>query len=143
MLVVAWLAMAKQQDEQMLKELATAAEGLLFMSETDAPFAPVHWSWQGELTPDAVRRLSGHKEATPVEVVSADDFFRVAVSEPDWKGADELATARRYQSLLRLLHERLTDVRAYRVGQIALDVYIVGRAPGGDWLGLSTRVVET
>jgi hypothetical protein len=135
--------MATDSDEQILKALQAAADGLLFMSETDAPFAPVRWETQGELTPDAVRQLTRHDEPTPVEVVSADDFFRAAVAEPDWKGADELATARRFQALLRLLHEKLADLRAYRVGQIELDVYVVGRAPSGNWLGLSTRVVET
>ncbi|HEX8071334.1 MAG TPA: nuclease A inhibitor family protein [Pyrinomonadaceae bacterium] len=135
--------MATDSDEQILKALKAAAKGLLFMSETDAPFAPVSWSHEGELTPDAVRELTKHDAATPVEVVSADDFFRAAVSEPDWKGPEELATARRFQTLLRLLHEKLADPRAYRVGKIELDVYVVGRAPSGKWLGLSTRVVET
>jgi hypothetical protein len=65
------------------------------------------------------------------------------VSEPDWKGAEELAIARRYQALLRLLKENLNDLKVYRVGRINIAVYIIGRSKAGNWLGISTRVVET
>ena len=130
-------------DEQILAELADGAAGLLFMSETDAPFAPVRWTWPGELTPAAVRQLAGHDEGAPVEVMSVDDFFRTATAETEWKNTAALATARRYQALVRVLHEHLSDLRVYRIGRINMPVFIIGHAPSGNWLGLSTRVVET
>jgi hypothetical protein len=71
------------------------------------------------------------------------DFFRVAAGEQEWKGEEELALAKRYQSLVRLLEENLKDVRVYRVGAINIGVYVVGRSDEGNWLGVSTRVVET
>ncbi len=130
-------------DEQLLTELTQAAAGLLFMSETDAPFTPVQWPGDAELTPAGLCRLTGHDATTPVETVRLEDFFRAAASEPEWKHAEQLTTARRYQALLQWLGTNLADVRVYRVGQVNIDVYIMGRSANGAWLGLSTRVVET
>ncbi len=65
------------------------------------------------------------------------------MSEPEWKPEQERAIARRFQALLRLLKENLDDLKVYRVGTINIAVYIVGRTVTGNWVGLSTRVVET
>ena len=132
-----------KSDEQILTELARAADGLLYMSETDAPFAPVSWAGNDELTPEVVRRHCDVAENVPVEMQSIDDLFRVAVAEPEWKGAAQLATARRFQTLVQLLRDNLTDLRVFRLGRINMDVYVVGRAPSGNWLGLRTQIVET
>ena len=131
------------EDERLEHELNDAARGLLFMSESDYPLEVVRWRNVSEVTPEYLRALAGEDSSAPVEAESAEEFFRAAASEPEWKGAAEISTARRYQKLLRLLDERLEGVKAYRVGTVNAAVYVVGRSPGGDWLGVSTRVVET
>jgi len=130
-------------DEQLLTELAQATDGLLFMSESDYPFEPVRWSTQTELTPEAVRRLTGQDERAPIETQSVNDLFHAAAAEAAWKNAQQLALARRYQALIGWLQDNLTAVRVYRIGRIQIDVYIVGRSAAGSWLGLQTRVIET
>ncbi len=132
-----------KSDAQLLTELAQAAAGLLFMSETDAPFTPVQWPGDVELTPEDVCRLTGHDATTPVETMRLEDFFHAAAAETDWKNTEQLATARRYQALVQWLQTNLANVRVYRVGRISMDVYVIGRSAHGSWLGLSTRVVET
>jgi hypothetical protein len=129
-------------DEQLLEELERATEGLLFMSESDYPFQTVLWRGRAEVTSEYLRELTGQDNA-PVEVVSVDDFFRAAASEPDWKGEQELALAKRYQALVRLLKEHLHDMKVYRVGGSDKAVYIVGRNSAENFVGISTRVVET
>ena len=128
-------------DEQLVEELKAASSGLLLMSESDFPFEVVRWN--AEPTPELLRGLTGHEASAPVEEQSVADFFRASVSEPDWKGEAELATARRFQTLVRLLEENLTGVKVLRVGTVNMPVYVVGRTASGSWLGLSTRVVET
>jgi hypothetical protein len=131
------------RDEEMLEKLEQATEGLLFMSEVDNPFEIVNWGGMDEIAFDYLRRQAGTAPDAPVQIVSPEKFFAVAMSEPKWKGEQELATARRYQALIRLLKENLDDLKVYRVGTINIAVYIVGRAATGNWVGLSTRVVET
>jgi hypothetical protein len=96
-----------------------------------------------EPTPEFLRGLEGSAADASVETRTAAEFFRVAASEPDWKGAGELATARRFQTLQRLLEENLTDLKVFRVGAVNIPVYVAGRSASGSWLGVSTRVVET
>jgi hypothetical protein len=130
-------------DEQLADELREATRGLLFMSESDYPFELVRWEGVDELTHDFLRGLTGQDSSTPVETRTAAEFFRAAADTPQWKSEAELATARRYQSLLRLLEENLPGLKVYRVGSVNMPVYVVGRGPSGGWLGVSTRVVET
>lgn len=132
-----------KSDEEILQKLEQATVGLLFMSEADYPFEIVRWSALNEIDFDYLRRQAGAAPAAPVQVVSPEKFFGMAVSEPQWKGEQELLIARRYQALLRLLKENLLNLKVYRVGEINIAVYIVGKAASGDWVGLSTRVVET
>ena len=129
-------------DEQLLEELREATRDLTFMSESDYPFEVFGWD-VAEPTEDFLRGLTGEAADAPVETRTAADFFRVAASEAEWKNAEQLAVARRFQSLLRLLQDNLQDLRAYRVGSINIPVYLAGRAASGHWLGVSTRVVET
>lgn len=130
-------------DEQLRSELAQATAGLLFMSEADYPFQVIGWESPAEINLPYLRDLAGRDANAAVAVGSIEDFFRAAVSEPAWKGERELAEARRYQALVRLLRENLDDLKVYRVGTIDIIVFIVGRSKTGAWVGLSTRVIET
>ena len=130
-------------DEQLLEEIGRAGEGLLFMSEADYPFETVRLEGPGEVSPRRLRELAGAGEGAAVVTQGLDEFFRAATAEPDWKGERERAEARRYQALVRLLKENLGDLRVYRVGEINIPVYVLGRSASGNWLGLRTRVVET
>jgi hypothetical protein len=132
-----------KSDEEIIEELKRMTDGLLFMSESDYPFEIVYREGRTEMSPEYLRELSGQPADSPVEAQSVDDLFRAAVSEPDWKGPAELAVAKRYQALLRLLKENLGELKVYRVGKINIPVYIIGRSKTGNWLGISTRVVET
>jgi hypothetical protein len=130
-------------DEQIIDELKRMTEGLLFMSEADYPFEIVYLKGEDEPSPRHLRERAGMAADAPVETRSIDKFFRAATSEPEWKQEKELTTARRYQSLVRLLKEHLTDLQVFTVGEINMPVYILGKSSEGSWLGLSTRVVET
>lgn len=130
-------------NEQLMAELRAAVEGLLLMSETDHPLEVVCWDGAQAITPEFLRREAGKGEDAPVEEVGAADVFRAAASEPEWKGAEELRTARRFQALVRLLEENLQGLTAYRVGEIDIRVFVVGRDREGNWLGVTTRLVET
>jgi hypothetical protein len=132
-----------KSDEEVLQMLEQATEGLLFMSESDYPFKIVNWGGISKITFDYLLRQAGAASDAPIQLVSPEKFFGMAMSEPEWKGEQELAIAKRYQALLRLLQENLDDLKVYRVGEINIPVYIVGRNKTGNWLGISTRVVET
>lgn len=132
-----------KSDGQLCEELREATRGLLFMSESDYPFEVVRWEGIEEVSPEHLRKVAGEDMTAPVEERTIADFFRVAAGEQEWEGEAELALAKRYQYLVRLLEENLKGVKVYRVGRINIGVYVVGRSEEGNWLGVSTRVVET
>jgi hypothetical protein len=131
-----------KSDEQLVEELKETTRGLTFMSESDYPLEVFAWGG-AEPTREFLRGVARADSSAAVETRGAREFFRPAASEPEWKGDTELAVARRFQSLLRLLETSLTDLKVYRVGAIDIAVYVAGRAPSGNYLGVSTRVVET
>jgi hypothetical protein len=121
-----------QADVDRLKE---AAKGILYPSETDAPFEVVHWGKDAEvLDDDRVRQLSGRGGKEPVESDDFDEFFSPLVD------GEASAAARR---LVDVLRETLADIRVYRLGRISIDAFIVGRTKDGDLAGLKTKLVET
>ncbi|MEG4343625.1 nuclease A inhibitor family protein [Microcoleus sp. A003_D6] len=124
-------------------QLKQAAEGLLFLSETDAPFEVVRWQAQGELTPAILLQLTEHPPDAPVELRTVDEFFAIATAEEDWHDAEERETVQRFRQLVSILKQNLSQLQVYRVGDRSIDAYIVGVTPGGEWAGLATKLVET
>ena len=124
-------------------QLQKASEGLLFLSETDAPFAVITWPTQGELNQVKLLQLTNHPPDAPVKVVTVDDFFAIATLEEDWHDEEEREIVKRFQHLVSVLKQNLSNIQVYRVGSIEIDAYIVGVTPSGNWMGLSTQLVET
>lgn len=124
-------------------QLKQASEGLLFPSETDAPFEVINWQVQGELTPTKLLQLTEHPPDAPVEMLAVDDFFAIATQEEDWHDEEERETVKGFQNLASVLKQNLSNIQVFRVGSIEIDAYIVGVTPSGDWMGLSTQLVET
>jgi hypothetical protein len=136
------MAMQKPKSE-VVQTLKKASEGLLFPSETDAPFEPVEWPGEtGKPEKARVLELAGQPANAPVKVKSLDAFFKDATTEQAWHDEQEKSEVEQFKQLARTLKASLADVKVFQVGRGESDVYIVGRADSG-WAGLKTRVVET
>lgn len=122
--------MNKQALMPLLKKVCA---GLLFRSETDAELEPFFWTDGAELTEDRLLELTGSEEGTPVKTMDLAGFFR-AVSK---------AHRPEFDALAKMLHEHLSGIKVYKVGEVEMDVYIVGKTADGHWAGVKTEVVET
>src|SRR5689334_22865738 len=117
--------------------IQTASAGLEYPSEADAPFDLVRWDpAAGDPSPATIAALAGgkgKKKARPVEQVSPGEFFAALAETDDAIG---------FQTLEQALRKSLSDLRVYRVGGSArVDIYVLGRATSGEWLGLHTTSV--
>jgi hypothetical protein len=128
-----------------LEKLTQASTGLLMTSESDYPFETFVWSGQAkeELTTEKLLQLTNHPGNLPVEAVELDYFFRHAAQEKEWHDEQQKENVKKFQSLVEMLKANLKDIKVYRVGTIAIDVYIVGKTDDCDLAGVSTKVVET
>lgn len=132
------------RDDELEDELRRACEGLLMMSESDYPLEVVRWAGGDEvIAPARLRGLAGAGEDAPVETQSVDEFFRAAAAEREYHSAAERTLAERFSRLVSLLTDNLSGTLTYRVGEIDIAIFVVGKGRGGDWLGVRTRVVET
>jgi hypothetical protein len=130
---------------EIIAALKNTSEGLLYMSESDYPFEVFLWSNQAkeDFTTDKLLQQIGCPRDTPVELVDIDDFFDNPTSEKDWHDEAEKETVRKYRHLVEVLKRNLTDIKVYRVGEIEIDVYIVGKTQSGDLALMTTKVIET
>ena len=120
--------------DPILKELKDAAKGLLFPSESDAPIEA--FAWPGAAGPPdeaAVRANAKVAKGTPVEQVTLADLARTI---PEESRGDFLP-------LFALLGHHLSGTTVFKVGEVTIDVYVVGRTADGQYAGVKTDVVET
>jgi Nuclease A inhibitor-like protein len=132
-------------ESPILDTLGKATFGLLFPSESDAPFTPYRFPGKEgeEPTAAALLEAEGLPSTTPVETITLDELFDPFVEEGPSAPPEDLAEAKRYRDLVKLLSSELTEVRVHRVGATDIDVYVLGKDPCGAWVGLKTHVVET
>lgn len=124
--------------------LEQASQGLMYQSETDAPWTVVSWpSAEGEPTAEGIARRGWDRADAPAGEQSVDEFFGPLTQDQDWYGDEEKAVAARYRSLLAIIKGVLRNPRVVRVGERKVAVYVIGQAKEGGWAGLKTTAVET
>ncbi len=115
-------------------------QGLLFISESESllePFElPMGTSAQ---TPSDFLSAQGLTSDQPVEQVTVPYFFRNMVRE-DVAGAE---LAQGFTALVQWLESNLQELTVYRLGNVQVQAYVVGKAENDQWLGLKTTLVET
>lgn len=126
------------------QSLEQAVDGLLYPSESEEPFEVICWADDGKPI-DASRLLeqAGYKPHIPVTETSLDDFFKDLTTVQSWYGDNEKANTQRFRDLEDMLRHSLTDIRVFRVGEVRIDVYIIGVTGDGGWAGVKTTSVET
>ncbi|EAY24260.1 nuclease A inhibitor family protein [Microscilla marina] len=135
--------MATDEQENLLKTLDRASDGLMFMSESDYPFESFYWDFKEELTANKVLTLANEAPDAIVKELKLDAFLKNSVAEESWYDAKETKVARQFQRLVETLKRNLQELRVFRVGGAEADVYIVGKAEFGGYAGLVTHVVQT
>jgi len=116
-------------------------EGLLFMSETDAPLTyykldpekPQQWP---PSTPGQFLQLIGEDPAAPVEELPPEKFFR-DLGPGNEEREDQVAALR------RAMTEELENLCGFRVGEIQIKIFVLGKDDSGKVVGLQTLSVET
>jgi hypothetical protein len=93
-------------------------------------------------TANMLERL-GESASTKIELHDFDEVFSELTRPEDAGDAVAGARQRAFVELRDVLKRELTDLRVYRVGQIDMDVFVLGRTKDGELAGLMTSVVET
>jgi hypothetical protein len=115
-----------------LAEIRSASAGLMYPSESDQPFDLVTWPAAPGSARDRVTAHAG--SGRKIAEVSVDAFFK------ELESADPAFT-----KLRKALDSELSGLQIFRAGEgeTRVDIYLLGRAPSGQWAGLHTVSVET
>ena len=125
-----------------IDRLKQATIDLLWSSESDYPFEIVTWKQGIEMTPTALFG-SGDDADRSIESITLTELFAPVLTVEDWYEAEEIAQVNRYTELFHAIESNLAQVQVFRVGEVEIAIYIVGKTPNGDLVGLKTHVVET
>ncbi|MEM9136144.1 MAG: nuclease A inhibitor family protein [Cyanobacteria bacterium P01_F01_bin.42] len=127
------------------RQLQEAIANLWWPSETDAPFELNHWpeAFKTGFSSQALLALTGHNNEGSCNETSVQTLFQQVTQEQDWHGDEETAEVQRFQQLKDLILDAFSEVRVVKVGQVNIDIYIIGRTQANGWLVLSTKAVET
>jgi hypothetical protein len=126
----------------LLAKLTTDTAGLLYLSESDRPFDTFFAAGKGATvpTPAEFARIVGAPAGTHAEVRSLDNWIHHIVQ---YSQVGQPGDEARFTTLRDDLKGSLTDVKVYRLGERAVDTYLVGRNAFGDLVGVHTVAVET
>ena len=129
----------------MRHRLERAAAGLRYASESDFPFSYVDLpaTAHAPLTDAAFRAAAGVAADAAVEQRTLDEFFARHIERVDPNDAAAVALVPRYRRLRELLRRSVRGATVFRVGQIAVQCYIVGVDRRGHVVGLVTTAIET
>lgn len=135
--------------DNLLTRLAEATLDLFYISETDAPFEA--FVWQRETNSETfstvnafdILRFSGKTPDTTFREQSVEDFFRFPTTEQEWQSDEERDIVKRYIKLKELIIEALRDPKVIKIGDVEIEVYLVGIDGNGNLAGVKTEAVET
>ena len=127
---------------EIIDRLKQATTDLLWSSESDYPFEIVSWELGIDLTPsDLFSNI--YDTDLAIESITLTYLFEPVLTIEDWYEQAELDLVDRYTNLLDSIDNNLSEVQVFRVGEVEIDIYIIGKTPTGDIVGLKTRSIET
>jgi predicted ATPase len=131
--------------QTLIAELRKASKGLLFQSESDYAIEPfgVEGNDKKTISAEDLLKATGSKAKGTTKQMSLEEFFKNATTEQDWQDAQARQTVKRFQALVKILKDKLSDINVYQIGDTEADVFVVGKTASGDFAGVSTKVVET
>lgn len=130
-------------ESELIKEISAAVDGLVYISETDAPIFPFTGRQSIGEKKDVLLAEIGLDPDTEVEERGFDEMFARFVTIKEWFNDRQREDAVRFQMLKTLLEENLTDLTVFKIGTIRREIFFVGVDSDGRLTGIRTTAVET
>ena len=129
-------------DRELVQKLELAIADLFWISEAEYPFELVYWQDIDCLNEAVLLQHCNYDPQTKIRMQDIEAFFAAATTEHEWQNEAEKAEVKRYQKLVSLLSNYLTEVRAYLIGEVEIEVYVLGKTKQAI-AGLKTKMVAT
>ena len=124
-------------------DLDAACDGLVYISETDAPVRPF-FRERGTAGGSATAQEKLESEtAMACRRTDVDEFFGRLIRTEEWHTPAQRLNAEKFRLLKDLLVSRLSDLGVYKCGTIRVKIFVVGNDRDGNIAGIETEAVET
>lgn len=133
----------KTPEDLLFDEINKAAEGLIYISETDAEILPFSGKKAAEVSAEEIMRQTESSPDSNIEERDFEEFFGRLIKIQDWFGEEETINAGKFAALKDLLERNLRDLKVFKIGSIELNVYVVGLDSENVLKGFKTKAVET
>lgn len=120
----------KKVSTDLIDRITRCCEGLVYISETDAPVELFAASAVDSLDADTMRAIAHVSHDTRIEEREFKSFFA------------RLQT-KKFLELKNMLEENLSELRVFKIGEIRVTIYAVGLDKNNNVIGVSMRAVET
>lgn len=129
------------REDGFIEQIKTIVKDVFYISETDSEIFPFTGEQAASVSAGELQRQLGRN--APVEERDFEDFFRRLTEMQEWFGDEETATANKFFELKEFLLKNLKDLKVFKVGNIEVDIYIVGLNSENVLAGVWTKAVET
>ncbi|MEL6578531.1 MAG: nuclease A inhibitor family protein [Cyanobacteria bacterium J06621_12] len=130
-------------DSELIHGLQTATDNLLWFSEAEYPWQIYYWHDADTFSGNTLLQQNGYSATTKIAIQELNSFFDPALRQEPWHNEAEQIEVRRYAALVDLLKTSLSNLRVYLLGDVNLDVYVVGETRHKAIAGLITKAVIT
>jgi hypothetical protein len=130
-------------DREFIVQLEQISQELLWLSETEYPFQIIYWQNADNFNENNLMQHYNYPPETKIVIQEFNSFFASATKSETWHNEEEQAEVKKYQALTDFLSANLTDLRVYLLGEIEIDVYILGKTEHKAIAGLATKIVAT
>lgn len=135
--------MSKLTSNNLTDLLRKHSEGLVYVSETDAPVKVIEpFPTAGDFNAE-ICRLNGIESDQPVVEQDFSELFNRLCSRQDWHSPEQAARAERFLKIRQLLEDNLEDIKVMRFGRIRIHIFVFGTSVDGAVAGVKTFAVET
>ncbi len=123
--------------------LKKATDGLVYLSETDSEVLPfLGGKYETDNLETLLKQINPASELR-VKEINFENFFENLITIQDWFGLEEKETAEKFLKLKKLLEENLKNLKVFQIGEIEIEIYVVGLDEDNNLLGIKTQAVET
>lgn len=126
---------------EIMIQVSALIRGLWFPSETEAPWTIPTWTL-GTIETSEIRRSLHRADGVAIHEITLDDLMNQVDKRCQGYGDEGKAIAQQHHTLARYLKHHCTTVRVFRVGNITIDILLVGESSENTIL-LQTQSVET
>lgn len=135
--------MTQNTRDGILEELKSAAAGLIYISETDAPFEVSSLGPLSSITARDVAQSFQLDGSAPSTETTLETFFQRLTTDQDWHNEEQKQRVKKFRVFREKVEKLLSNPKVFRIGEIQINIFIVGESSEGDCIVIQTRAVET